>query len=120
MSPFEIQSLISEHLVMVTDELFWYWFIQQMHSNILYSIQVPSLLLRLRNLSRYFIAKCDISFCFVGPNTIYLMLTASLLKALHYPSCCPRVRAFNDFFRDSYCASLVMTKKCKHYPENVE
>lgn len=45
----------------------------------------------------------------VDPNTIYLMLIASLLKTLHYPSCCLRLPAFNDFLRESYCASLVMT-----------
>lgn len=49
-------------------------------------------------------------FSSVGQNAIYLMLIASLLKTLHYPSCCLRVPAFNDFFRDSYCALLVMTK----------
>lgn len=45
----------------------------------------------------------------IDPNTIYLKLIASLLKTLHYPSCCLRLPAFNDFLRESYCASVMMT-----------
>lgn len=37
------------------------------------------------------------------------MPISSLLKTQHYPSRCPRLPAFNDFLRNSYCASLVMT-----------